>query len=164
MSVDVTMERLDGQVRWYEGRSRWNQRWYRSLKIIVIVVAASIPVLSSLAPDAVPRWVLGALGALVAVIEGIQQVFQFHANWIAYRATGEELKREKFLYLANAGPYAFAESDVLLAERIEALMTQENVKWVSSQEFADKGGAKPPEVSTKAPQASTKPPDAANSP
>jgi Protein of unknown function (DUF4231) len=164
MSVDVTMERLDHQIGWYEERSGWNQLRYRSLKIAVIVVAASIPVLSSLTPDAVPRWVLGALGALVAVIEGIQQVFQFHANWIAYRATSEELKREKFLYLANAGPYAFAESDVLLAERIEALMTQENVKWVASQEITDKGGAKPPEVSGKPSEASTKPPDAANSP
>jgi uncharacterized protein DUF4231 len=150
MPVDVTMGRLDDQIGWYEARSRWNQLWYRSLKIAVIVVAASIPVLSGVPPEAVPRWVLGALGALVAVIEGIQQVYQFHANWISYRATCEGLTREKFLYLAKAGPYASGESDVLLAERIEALMTQENTKWLSSQETAEKGGAKAPETSDKA--------------
>ncbi len=138
MPVDVTMERLDDQIGWYEKRSRWNQLCYRNLKIVVIVVAASIPVFSSVGPEVVPRWVLGALGALVAVIEGIQQVYQFHANWISYRATSESLKREKFLFLAKAGPYASGESDVLLAERIEMLMTQENTKWVSSQEIADK--------------------------
>jgi hypothetical protein len=157
----VTMERLDDQIGWYGDRSRWNQLWYRSLKIIVIVAAASIPVLSSVdlpfvGPSGVPKWVLGALGALIAVIEGVQQVYQFHADWISYRATCEGLKREKFLYLAKAGPYASADSDTLLAERIEALMTQENTKWVS-QETVDKGGAKPPEASTKPPEASNPP-------
>jgi hypothetical protein len=161
MPADVTMERLDDQIVWYGDRSSWNQRCYKTLKVVVIVVAASIPVLSGLPtsmPDGVLRWVLGALGALIAIIEGVQQVYQFHTNWISYRATGEALKREKFLYLAKAGPYAAAaDSNVLLAERIEALMTQENAKWVSSQEIADKSGAKAPEASTKSPEDSTKP-------
>jgi Protein of unknown function (DUF4231) len=150
MPADVTMERLDDQIGWYGARSRWNQLCYKGMKIAVIVVAASIPVLSSVGSDAVPRWVLGAMGALVAVIEGIQQVYQFHANWISYRATCERLTSEKFLYLAKAGSYASADSDVLLAERIEALITQENTKWVSSQETAEKGGAKPPDASNSA--------------
>jgi Protein of unknown function (DUF4231) len=77
------------------------------------------------------------------VIEGIQQVYQFHANWLSYRATCEGLKREKFLYLAKAGPYASAtDSDVLLAERVEALISEENTKWVSAQEIEGKTGAK----------------------
>jgi Protein of unknown function (DUF4231) len=162
MPADVTMERLDDQIGWYGDRSSWNQRCYKTLKVIVIVVAASIPVLSGLPTDmpegALLRWVLGVLGALVAIIEGIQQVYQFHTNWISYRATGEALKREKFLYLAKAGPYAAAaDSNVLLAERIEALMTQENAKWLSSQEIADKSGTKSPEASTRSPEDSTKP-------
>jgi Protein of unknown function (DUF4231) len=157
MSSDLTLKRLDDQLGWYGERSRWNQLWYRNLRITVIVLAASIPVLSSIEADVVPRWVLGALGALVAVIEGVLQVFQFHANWISYRATGEALKREKSLYLAKAGSYRAADRDVLLAERIEALMTEENAKWASSQEIADKAGAKSPEASTKPPEASTKP-------
>jgi Protein of unknown function (DUF4231) len=80
----------------------------------------------------VPKWVLGVLGALIAVIEGIQRVYQYHANWLSYRATCQGLKREKFLYLAKAGPYAAADSDVLLAERIEVLISRENAQWVSS--------------------------------
>jgi Protein of unknown function (DUF4231) len=164
MPADVTLKRLDEQIGWYGSRSRWNQFCYRSLKVIVIVAAATIPVLSSFEPDVVPRWVLGALGALVAVIEGVQQVFQFHANWISYRATAEGLKREKFLYLAKADPYAAPERDVLLAERIEALMTQENAKWVSSQDIADKAGGKPSENSTKSPETSAKPPEDSTKP
>jgi hypothetical protein len=159
MPADVTMERLDDQLKWYGDRSSRNQRYYKSLKILVIVVAASIPVLSGnlpfLGPDGVPKWGLGVLGALVAVIEGIQQVYQFHANWLSYRATCEGLKREKFLYLAKAGPYAAAaDGDVLLAERVEAMISQENAKWVSSQELGDKDGPKPPEAATKPPDPS----------
>jgi hypothetical protein len=80
------------------------------------------------------------------------------------KATSEGLKREKSLYLANAGPYTAPDRDVLLAERIEALMTQENAKWVSSQEAAGKADAKPPETSAKPPEAAVKPPEAAVKP
>jgi hypothetical protein len=130
MPVDVTMERLENQITWYEDRSARNQRHYKILKIVVVAVAASIPVLSAtsfppISPDGVPKWVLGVLGALIAVIEGIQQVYQYHANWMSYRATCEGLKREKFLYLAQAGPYAVAQRDARLAERVEAVLKQD---------------------------------------
>jgi Protein of unknown function (DUF4231) len=96
-----------------------------------------------IAPTGVATWVLGLLGALIAVAEGIQQVNQYHANWISYRSTCEALKHEKFLYLGKAGPYAVAtDPNVLLAERIESLVSQEHAKWASSQEVKDKN--KPP--------------------
>ena len=152
MSADVTMERLDDQIAWYEDRSSRNQRYYKVMKITVIVLAALIPLLSglnipSIALASVPAWVLGILGALVAIIEGIQQVGQYHENWISYRSTVESLKQEKFLYLAKAGAYAVApDPHVLLAERIESLISQEHAKWTSAQEIKDKGGGKQPDA------------------
>jgi Protein of unknown function (DUF4231) len=144
MSDDATMERLDNQIAWYDKRSEWNQRFYKSLKMTVIATAALIPLLSGLevphlAPTGVPTWVLGVLGALIAVVEGLQQLNQYHANWISYRSTCEALKHEKFLYLGKAGPYAVAaDPHALLAERIESLVSQEHAKWASSQEGKDK--------------------------
>ncbi|MGI8569091.1 MAG: DUF4231 domain-containing protein [Methylocella sp.] len=41
-------------------------------------------------------------------MEGLQQLNQYQANWIAYRSTSEALKHEKFLFLAKAGPFAAA--------------------------------------------------------
>jgi hypothetical protein len=149
MSTDVTMERLEDQIAWYEARSGKDQRYYKVMKIAVIVFAALIPLLSGLtvpyiAPTGVPTWVLGILGALIAVMEGIQQVCQYHENWISYRSTGEALKHEKFLYLAKAGPYAAAaDPHVLLAERIESVVSQEHAKWTSAQEVKDKSSDKP---------------------
>lgn len=143
MSDDVTMARLDDQIDWYDRRSRKNQNYYKTLKIIVVIAAALIPLLSGLQlPFAslsdVPRWVLGAIGALIAVVEGIQQINQYHANWIAYRSTCEALKHEKYLYLSKAGPYAATAARRLLAERIELLVSQEHAKWASVQENADR--------------------------
>jgi len=72
---------------------------------------------------------------LIVVLEGLQQLNQYQANWISYRSTCEALKREKFLYLAKAGPYATAnDPHALLAERIESLTSQEHAKWASTQE------------------------------
>jgi hypothetical protein len=86
-----------------------------------------------------PAVVTGSLGVLIAVLEGLLQLNQYHHNWIAYRSTCETLKHEKYLYLANAGPYATATSaHVLLAERIESLVSQEHAKWAAGQEEAAK--------------------------
>jgi Protein of unknown function (DUF4231) len=152
MSADVTMERLDDQIAWYEDRSGRNQRSYKVMKIAVIVLAALIPLLSglnvpSIGLTGVPTWVLGALGALIAIVEGIQQVGQYHENWISYRSTSESLKHEKFLYLAKAGPYAAAaDPRVLLAERVESLASEEHAKWTSLQEIKVKSGDKQPDA------------------
>jgi hypothetical protein len=150
---DATTERLDDQIGWYDRRSGSNQRSYKILKIIVIVIAALIPLLSGLPvpflpTPGVPTWVLGAMGAAIAVIEGIQALNQYYGNWISYRSTCEALKHEKYLYLGKAGPYAIAAdltvaanaavAHALLAERVESLVSQENAKWASAQEIASR--------------------------
>ncbi len=70
----------------------------------------------------------------------MQQLNQYQQNWIAYRSTCEALKHEKYLYLAEAGPYGNAENRekriAVLADRIEGLISQEHAKWVSAQEQA----------------------------
>jgi Protein of unknown function (DUF4231) len=81
MSADVAMERLDDQIAWYDNRSNRNQQFYKIMKITVIATAALIPLLSGLqvpyfVPMGVPPWVLGILGALIAIVEGIQLIFQ----------------------------------------------------------------------------------------
>lgn len=41
-------------------------------------------------------------GALIVVIEGLQQLYQSLRNWLLYRSTCESLKHEKYLFLASA--------------------------------------------------------------
>jgi len=134
---DVTIGRLDGQIDWYDQRSLHSQRMFKSLKVLTILAAAIIPLCAGLG---VLAWITGGLGALIAVVEGLQQLNQYHHNWIAYRSTCEALKHEKYLYLAGAGPYAAVpNAKGLLAERTESLVSQEHAKWVSSVEQLPKG-------------------------
>jgi len=132
------MERLEDQIKWYDSRSIKDQRYFKAMKIVVILAAASIPFLSG-KPFPYSQWIMGGLGVLITILEGLQQLYQHQANWINYRSTCEALKHEKFLFLAKAGPYAAAaDSRVLLAERIESLVSQEHAKWASGQEHAER--------------------------
>jgi hypothetical protein len=127
----LASKRLDHQLAWYGARSRRYKQWYQSLKVVQIVVAAAIPAVAAAGASAA---VAGALGAVIVVLEGVQQLFQFQQNWIAYRATAEALKHEKYLHLAGAGPYAgVARRDALLAERVERLVSQETAAWAEAQ-------------------------------
>ena len=131
---DPITERLEDQILWYDRKSTSNMRWYKNLKISEIASAAIIPFLAA---SSVPHvaYVTGALGILVTVFEGMLQLNRYHENWIRYRSTCESLKHEKYIYLANAGSYANAANPrALLAERIEALVSQEHAKWAKVQQ------------------------------
>jgi len=133
MSVtDPTMERLEDQIKWYDQRSLSNQRYFKWLKAVEIISAALVPLSASSGASPV---VTGGLGIVIIIVEGLQQLNQYHHNWIVYRSTCESLRHEKFLYLANAGPYSTTkEAHAVLAERIESLISQEHAKWVTGRE------------------------------
>lgn len=124
--------RLEDQIAWYSANSERNQHWFKALKLCQIVAAAVIPVAAA---ESAPAWLISGIGALILVLEGVQQLQQHQQNWSTYRATSERLKHEKFLFLANAGPYVTAENpEALLAERVEGLVSQEHAAWTSHQE------------------------------
>jgi hypothetical protein len=125
-------DRLEDQIKYYSGSSAKNKRWFTRLKIVQLICAAAVPVAASVHA---PVWVTGSLGAIVVVVEGIQQLGQYQANWINYRSTAEALKHEKFLYLSDAGQYyGAADQQRMLAEQTEALVSQENSKWTSGRD------------------------------
>jgi hypothetical protein len=101
------------------------------------VAAALVPVVAGLGISA---WVTGGLGSAIVVMEGVQQLYQFQEQWIAYRSAWDALRREQHLYDVNAGDYATAANPTtLLAERIEQLIASEHGRWVSVQETASRG-------------------------
>lgn len=133
--ADPTMERLEDQIGWYDRKSMSNQHTFKRMKVVEILAAALVPLFAGFNLP----WIAGGSGALIAVLEGLQQLNQYHFNWITYRSTCESLRHEKYLYLAKAGPYAAAvDPHALLAERIESLVSQEHAKWASGQEQAAK--------------------------
>src|SRR5215831_9856473 len=129
-AADLTWDRLENQISWYDRRSGDNEHRYKWLKLLEIAVAASLPVVAAVHS---PVWVTGGLAAAVVVLEGAQHLFQFQHNWITYRSTAEALKHERYLYLAKAGPYAEGDRHRQLAEQLERLISREHAKWTASQ-------------------------------
>ena len=97
--ADPTLARLEDQISWYDRKSNYSQQVYKWIKIIEIVAAALVPLAAGLH---LPAPFTGSLGVLIAALEGILQLNQYHHNWITYRSTCETLKHEKYLYLAMA--------------------------------------------------------------
>jgi hypothetical protein len=126
-------ERLDNQIEWYDGKSVKSQKWFKRLQVIVIIAAAMIPFLSGYMTESTPylKFVIGALGIVIAAITAILGLYQFQENWLEYRTTCETLRHEKYLFLTGAAPYNAEQPFLLLVERVESLISKENTNWAS---------------------------------
>jgi len=127
---DYIQDRVDGQIEWYDRKSGTNQRWFRWLRMVEIIAAASIPLLVGYADSMVElKVVVGILGLLVAVIAGLLGLYQFQENWSGYRTTCEGLKQEKYLFLTKTQPYDQGDSFSLFVQRVENVISKEHLTW-----------------------------------
>jgi hypothetical protein len=129
-AATTTWDRLEDELAWYDAKSRECQSLFKRCKLLQIVIAAAVPVLAALSQ---PAAVTASFAAVVVVLEGAQQLYQWQTNWMLYRATAEALKHERYLYLAQAGPYTGADRQRVLAERVEGLVSQEHAKWTEAR-------------------------------
>ena len=93
--------RVDNQIDWYDGKSSFNQKWFKRLQVIAILSASTIPFLSgySSGEGATIRICIGILGLVVAAITATLSLYKFQEHWLEYRTTCESLRHEKYLYL-----------------------------------------------------------------
>jgi Protein of unknown function (DUF4231) len=145
-SSDPTWDRMEDQIDWYDRKSIRYQKVYKRIKLIEIIAAAAIPFLAALNISQGNNawfsryisWIIGGLGVLITILEGVLQLNQYQQNWVSYRSACEGLKHEKYAYLAKAAPYRDAtappDPHALLAERVESLVSQEHAKWAAVQQ------------------------------
>lgn len=128
-------ERLDPQIKWYDDKSAVYKKRFHWLKIGTMILGASIPVLTGF----VPIWmgllrVVGIIGALIVVLEGLNSLWKSQEHWTRYRMISESLKHEKFMYLTSTGIYRNVEDRFAdLVERTETIISSENVNWANLQ-------------------------------
>ena len=124
-------ERLDDQINWYDRKSKRSQNWYKSLRIVEIFSAATIPFLAGYVSDAEPelKVVIGVLGVVIALVAGIVSLNKFQEVWIEYRTTSETLKHHKYLFLTKSSPYDGVDPFQILVQTAEALISKENSNW-----------------------------------
>jgi hypothetical protein len=135
-------QRLDNQIAWYDGKSTASHRWYRSLRVAEVVLAASIPFIAGFidANADAARVLTGAAGAMVAIISGVLAINKFHEKWIEYRTTCESLKHHKYRFLAGVGPYTGDGALELLVDNVESLISTENTNWAEYVHAESKEG------------------------
>ncbi|MBD0333495.1 MAG: DUF4231 domain-containing protein [Chitinophagaceae bacterium] len=123
-------DRVDEQISWMEGKSRYNQQRYKLLKLLEIVAAAVIPFLAGFyeVHKSFPI-ITGLLGVFIVVLNGLQQLNKYHENWITYRTTIEALKREKILYESTSDPYNDSNAFRKFVQNFEAILANENKVW-----------------------------------
>jgi Protein of unknown function (DUF4231) len=126
----ITVDRLNWSVQWHTLASRQAMRWYTVLKFIEIVAAAAIPLLTGIGGNSsvTKGWIAG-LGALIVVLEGLQQLKKYAQNGLLWAQGKEALKREYYLYEANVPPYDKADRKQQLALRVEQIIGREVAQW-----------------------------------
>ncbi len=135
--------RVDDQINWLEGKAAASQKKYKALRTISLVASILIPLLSGYSDnDKIGlslTIVMGVLGAIVAICQGLLALNKYLETWTEYRITAEALKREKLFYATKTAPYTAQNSFNLFVENIEKLLSGENQKWLKTRIDADKG-------------------------
>lgn len=139
-------DQIERRIAWYSTHATRSGRLFKAGKVVAILAAAAIPFCALLGA---PPLVTAGLGALIAVIEGLQQLYRHHEHWLNYRAAAEGLQRELLLHDAQAGPYDVAALSgrgpiAVLAERTATLTEHEGAKWLAVAERAGAAGAPEP--------------------
>ena len=130
-----TLYRLNWSINWHTKATLQAQRWYTVIKVVEISAAASIPVLTATGGDSfvTKGWIAG-LGALVVVLEGIQQLKKYAQNALLWGQGKEALKREYYLYKGKVAPYDSPDhhaNEKTLGLRVEQIIGQEVTKWAA---------------------------------
>lgn len=139
---DYIEDRVNDQINWYDSKSIKTQRKYKIYKGITIITSALIPILSfTNLPSQGTQYLIATLGAVIAISEGLISLNKYSENWIRYRSICETLKQEKFMYLNESGVYSEEDSNFsFFVERIETIISQENVNWASlNKDYKKKG-------------------------
>jgi hypothetical protein len=127
--------RLNDRLFYYDRLASKNEKSFTRARGVEIVLAALIPIFS-LAETEWSKWVSATLGAIIAILVGLRQLWNSDTKWMEYSTLAEELKREKNFFLTASGPYRHLHtSDALklLTERTETIMDrqQQNFVWVT---------------------------------
>ena len=127
-------QRLEDQISWFGKKSSYNQKMYKRLVLVEILLSVSIPFITSFvtAETLVLKLLLGTMGIIIALIAGILSVYKFQELWVNYRATSETLQQEKYMYLTKSGMYQENRTSRPyndFVSRVENILSQENVNW-----------------------------------
>ncbi|MEO1438176.1 MAG: DUF4231 domain-containing protein [Bacteroidota bacterium] len=138
MSKDYIKDRLENQIDWYDRKSLFNQKRYKSGQLFKIILAVSIPVLTLFSDfHFTVKYIIAVVAAIIAFLEGTAKLYNYKDLYVKYRATCEFLKREKLFFENQVAPYDKEEPLKKLILRCEKIMKDENEAWEDMAESED---------------------------
>ena len=125
-------DRVDNQIDWHDRKSGMNKTKYQRYQLTQVVVASLITLSATLSvfDDPWVFFVAPVLGAVVAIVSGVLSLFKFQENWVDYRMTSEQLKKEKYLFITKSEPYTSPDRFKLFVTTIEDILSKQNSKWL----------------------------------
>lgn len=132
------MNRVDQGIEYLNEESVRNQRKYKQIKKLGILIGSTIPIavmLSAFEQIDSNHWIRTPLlvyaaigGTLLALMNNFLRTGNFFDNWRNYRNMAETLQREKYLYLTRMPPYDRKDAFPQLVEKVEDLLVDHEGK------------------------------------
>jgi hypothetical protein len=135
---DPALGQLDHQIRFYDDNARRSMAVHFRLRGTQLVAAAAIPITQIFGGSLESRVAAGFLGGLIAVCQGWEAMHHYGEHYVAWRATCQQLLRERLLFASEGGEYkglpaASKEALALLSARVVVIEQQEQVHWQANQ-------------------------------
>jgi hypothetical protein len=135
---DPVRQNVDQSIIWFDQNARRSMHAHFTLRTLQIILAAAIPVTQVLWTGLGARASAAILGALVAVVQGIDILHHYGQHYIAWRNTAQQLRRERYLFSIHAASYANPpqgyDARRLLAEHVDSITAAESHQWLAFQE------------------------------
>jgi hypothetical protein len=135
---DVVLERYRAAIQYYWNASRGDKRWYKATRYLAIILGALVTLISALSSAsfvAETPWVkmtfgLGTpiLAAVLTIVGGFAQNFQWGANWREMVITAERLEKERDRFTVTPEAQLDLTAEV---ERLNALVLAETEGFFS---------------------------------
>lgn len=124
--------RYKKQLEYYSKTASENQKKYRTIQWVLIILSAATPVLAALIEmEKNLQFVVVIISAIVAILMAGLKTFQYQELWVSYRMTKEMLNPEYYYYSFNIGPYAEdgINKETLFVSRVESILDKEHSGW-----------------------------------
>lgn len=139
---DYVENRYKDQMSYYSKAAGKNQKKYKQLQWVLIILSALTPILAAF----MDRWPdlqipVVIISAIVAIITAGLKTFQYQEMWVNYRATNELLKPEIYYYNFSVGPYAEegVDKETLFVSRVETILDKEHINWPVVKKLHESG-------------------------
>ena len=129
------------QLSYYDFSSKKNQKRYKNIQWILIILSTLTTILAALPKTDIFdfKYLIVISAALVTILTSGLKTFQYQELWVNYRSTMEQLKPEIYYYNFAVGDYGKpgADKECIFVSRVEQILSKEHTEWPAIKKLRD---------------------------